>query len=194
MPKPVPWDWAAPRMLPFLSGPSFDEPGESLVRAQSPIGPMVEFGVDLGGAFTYVDEQVARRWECSPAQLMERSLQNLEVRAARIDGVQVVSGVMSGRSIRLLRDRPTWATSLLLAPDQLFRLFGDHDQILGTPTSSCLVSLPADTPPLIVADIVVDLERRALRPLCLGAFVLSDRRIRWCDDPSEDDDPDGWTS
>ena len=24
MPKPVPWDWAAPRMLPILCGPSFD--------------------------------------------------------------------------------------------------------------------------------------------------------------------------
>jgi hypothetical protein len=151
---------------------------------------MVEFGVDLGGAFTYVDECVARRWECSSEQLMDRALHNLEIRAARIEGSAIASGVMSGRAIRLLMDRPTWATSLVLVPDQLFRLFGDHDQILGVPASSCLVSIPMDTPSPVVAEIVFDLERGSLRPLWLGAFTLSDRRLQWCDDALGEDDRD----
>ena len=187
MPKPVPWDWAAPRLVPFLSGPCFDPPGEPLVRTRSSIGPMVEFGVDLGGAFSYVDERVAQRWECSPDQLLERSLENLGLRASRLDASMVRTGVMSGRGIRLLRGEPRWATSLLLVPDQLFRLFGDHDQWLGAPTTSILVSIPADTPTAVVADIVVDFEAGALRPLWLGLFALIDGRIGWCDDPADDE-------
>lgn len=187
MPKPMPWEWAAPRLLPILSGPSFDPPGEPLVRARSEIGPMVEFGVDLGKVFTYVDEAVAQRWECSSDQLLERALQNLEHRAARIDGRQVATGVMSGRSIRILRDRPRWASSLVLVPEQLFRLFGNHDQVIATPSVPCLVSLPLDTPTRIIADIVVDIELQALRPLWLDPFFVEDRRVVWSDDLEDDD-------
>jgi len=121
---------------------------------------------------------------------MERSLQNLQRRAARIEITDVRSGVMSGRAIRLLRDRPKWATSLLLVPDELFRLFGSHDQWLGTPTTSVLVSINADAPPPVVAEIVFDFESGALHPLWLGAFGLSDGQIRWCDDATDDDDDD----
>ena len=189
MPKPVPWAWAAPRMLPILAGPSFDPPGEPLIRARSEIGPMVQFGIDLGGVFTYVDEAVAQRWECSREQLIERALENLCHRTSSIQGTHIASGVMSGRSIRVLQDRPGWASSLILAPDELFRLFGDHDQILGTPTASCLVSLPSDTPPPVVADILVGLEHRTVRPLWLDPFVVAGRRILWTDDLDLDDEP-----
>ena len=192
MPKPVPWDWAAPRMLPIFSGPSLDGPGEPLIRARAEVGPMVQFGVDLGGAFMYVDEAVAQRWECSTEQLMDRALRNLSKRAGRIEGMQVVSGVMSGRSIRILRDRPRWASSLILAPNELFRLFGDHDQILGAPTESCLVSLPMDTPSHVVADILVDFERGTLRPLWLDPFIVSNQQISWGDEVEAGDEDDRW--
>lgn len=194
MPRPVSWDWAAPRLLPILAGPSFDPPGEPLIRARSELGPMVEFGIDLVGVFTYVDVAVAQRWECTAEQLMARGLQNLHERASRIPMEQVVTGVMSGRAIRILQDRPRWASSLILVQDELFRLFGDHDQFLGTPTASCLLSLPIHTPPRIVADILVEFEQEALRPLWLDPFVVSDRRVTWSDDLETDDDDELWTS
>jgi hypothetical protein len=187
MPKPMPWDWAAPRLVPFLAGPSFETPGEALVRVRSDIGPMVQFGVDLGGVFVYVDEPVARRWECSPQQLMDRAMRNLRTWSGRIREQQIQVGVMSGRSIRLLQDRPRWASSIVLVPDEAFRLFGDHDQILGTPQASCLVSLPIDTPPPIVADILVDFERSARLSLWLDPFVVIDRRISWTNDFESED-------
>lgn len=188
MPKPMPWDWAAPRMLPILSCPSFDQPGEALVRVRSEIGPMVQFGIDLGGVLSYVDEVVAERWECSGGQLMERALRNLGERSSRVEPTRVITGVMSGRSIRMLRDRPAWVASLVLAPDDLFRLFGDHDQILATPTASCLISLPLDTPPPVVADIVIDFERTAFRPLWLDPFIVIDRQVLWGHDAADEGD------
>jgi hypothetical protein len=153
---------------------------------------MVQFGVDLGGVFTYVDEAVARRWECSAEQLMDRALANLAVQASRVQGRQVATGVMSGRSIRILRDRPAWASSLVLIPAELFRLFGDHDQVLGTPTPSCIVSVPIDTPPHTVAEILIDFERGTLRALWLDPFVVEDRRLIWSDDEDDDEDEVAW--
>jgi hypothetical protein len=172
MPKPVPWDWAAPRLIPIIAGPAIDPPGERCVRVRSDLGPMVEIGLDLGSAFTFVDTRVAERWECSPDQLMQRAVRNLGERAARIHPDRIQTGVMSGREIRVLRDRPRWSSSLLLAPDALFRLFGGQDQILAAPCTDCLLSLPIDTPPVVVADIVVDFERAHRRPLWLDPFVL----------------------
>ncbi len=187
MPKPMPWDWAEPRLMPLLSGPTFDLPGEAIVRARSELGPMVEIGVDLGGVFTYVDEAVAQRWECSAQQLMGSGLRNLAERAARLQASQVTGGVMSGRAIRLLRDHPHWASSLVLVPEHLLRLFGSHDQIIGAPQMACLVSLPIDTPAAFAAEIILEFEQTARRSLWLDPFLVRDGQLSWCGDTDEDD-------
>jgi hypothetical protein len=196
MPNPVPWDWAAPRLMPLLSGPQFDDPDLPLVRITSAVGPAVEFGLDLGGVFLTVDRMVAERWECSADQLLERSLANLRDRASRIAANQVVTGVMSGRTIRILRDRPAWASSVLLDLPSVHRLFGTHDQILAAPTATCVVSLPIDTPPRIAADIVIDFEG-PMTSLFLDPFVLEDGELIWegsLIDDDDDDELDRWTS
>ncbi len=185
MPIPVSWDWAAPRLMPLLSGPKFDDPDLPIVRSATNLGPAVEFGLDLNGIFVIVDQAVANRWECSADQLLDRGLRNLRERAARIDPAQVVGGVMSGRRIRLLRDRPAWASSLILDGGSVTRLFGSHDQILAAPTTACLVSLPIDTPLQIAAEIVIDLEGSARTSLFLDPFVLSDGALIW--DAAKDD-------
>jgi hypothetical protein len=187
MPNPVPWEWAAPRLLPLLSGPRFDDPDLPLVRVSAELGPAIEFGIDLGGMFMTVDRVVAERWECSPEQLMHRGLSNLRERAARITPDEVVGGVMSGHTIRILQDRPRWASSLLLDLQSIHRLFGTHDQLLAAPTTSCLVSLPIDTPTRIAAEIVIDFEG-PLTSLFLDPFVLEDGRLTWCGTVDEEGD------
>jgi hypothetical protein len=187
MPTPVPWDWASSRLIPLLAGPRFDEPGLSIIRVRSEIGPVVEFGLDLGGVFAIVDQGVADRWECTGDQLLDRGLANLHEWASRIEPHQVVTGVMSGRSIRLLMDRPAWASSILLDRDARSRLFGEHDQILAAPTTSTVVSLPIETPDRVAADIVVDLEGSPLTSLFLDPFVLEGGALRWVGDADDDD-------
>jgi hypothetical protein len=196
MPNPVPWEWAAPRLMPLLSGPRFDDPGLPLVRLQSELGPAIEFGLDLGAVFVTVDRHVAERWECSPEQLLDRGLANLRERAAKIAADAVVAGVMSGRTVRVLRDRPTWASSALLDLPTIHRLFGTQDQILAAPTTSCLVSLPIDTPTRTAADIVVSYEG-PLTSLFLDPFVMEDGILHWVGGALADElgeDIDGWTS
>jgi hypothetical protein len=104
---------------------------------------------------------------------------------------------MSGRTIRVLQDRPAWASSLLLDLPSIHRLFGTHDQILAAPTTGCLVSLPIDTPTRIAAEIAVDFEG-PLTSLFLDPFVMEDGVLLWADealgDELDDDDSAVWTS
>jgi hypothetical protein len=179
MPKPVPWDWARPRLVPLLAGPMIDPEGEHPVRSVMEPGVAVTFGIDLGEAFLLVDEPVARRWECTTEQIRDAALANLERWAARLEPRIVQTATMSGHQIRLIQRRPGWASSLLLVPDQLKRLFGSHDQVFGAPCRDTLLSFPTSIPSRLAADIEVDFEQGAMYPLFLDPFGLEDGIVHW---------------
>ena len=190
MPKPVPWDWAEPRLIPLLAGPRNDTPGEELVRAPSRLGPVLMFGIDLGGHFPLVDRSVAERWETSPGQLLETSLANLRRRAAAVGQGSVATWVRSGRIVRVLRRPVGFASSLLLLSEELERLFGRADQVFGAPGRHTLVSFPADMPSGSIAEIHTDIEVDELMPLFLLPFVWVDRELLWSDTTFDEDDGD----
>jgi hypothetical protein len=193
MPKPVSWDWARPRLMPLLAQPCIDMPGEQRIRTVAAIGCAIEFGIDLGGHFPIVDRVVAERWECSVEQLRDAALENLARRAAIIQTTAVQHAVMSGRSFRMLQAPPGCASSLLLVPEQIKRLFGPQDQILAAPGRHTLLSFPMDAPTMAVAEIAVDLEMSELMPLFLDPFAMYDGEVIWEGDHGMDeDDDDDW--
>ena len=190
MPKPVPWSWAGPRVLPLLSGPRLDRPGEEMLHSVTGIGCVIIFGLPLGPRFVFVDRDVAERWECTVAQVETAAMENLARLAAKLQPRDAPPGSLSGRIVRVLTDRP-WASSLILLPDELVRVFGHHDQVFVTPGSGTLLSLPVDMPTHAIADIAVDFEMAERWPLCLDPFVLEDRVLGWCGLADEAADRDG---
>ena len=178
VPRPVPWEWAQPRILPLFAGPRFDPPGESLARATAALGPAIEFGLPVGPGFARVDRHVAERWEVTVEQLLDRAMANLRERAAGLDAGLVVTGVLSGRAIRLLDGNPPWASSLLLDRDELERVFGAADQIFAAARTDCLVSALLDIPTRAFAEIVIDLEHED-ESLWLDPFILEGGELRW---------------
>lgn len=189
MPRPVPWGWAEPRIMPLLAGPHLDRAGEPIVRGVVEPGCAVIFGLDLGGAFSLVDATVAERWECSPDQIRDVAMKNVRVRAARLTPQAVISGTLSGRIVGALEGHGGWAASMLLLPDQLMRLFGEQDQIFVAPGEALLLSFPIDTPAAVVANVRIDFERSEIRPLMLDSFLLLDRQLHWQDGGDVDDEP-----
>ncbi|HVA87837.1 MAG TPA: hypothetical protein VNF73_16145 [Candidatus Saccharimonadales bacterium] len=187
MPRPVTWDWAGPRILPLLAGPHLDQPGEEIVRAVADLGCALEFGILMSGVLVLVDRPVAERWECSGDQIHDVAMANLRRRAARLTPADVTRGTMSGRIVSQLRRTPPWASSLLLLPQELVRLFGPEDQIFGAPARDILVSFRIDTPPEVVADIVVDIETSQIYPLWLDPFILEHEIVRWAGTFVDDD-------
>jgi hypothetical protein len=187
MPKPVSWDWARPRLMPLLAQPCIDMPGEERIRTVAPVGCAIEFGIDLGGHFPIVDRVVAERWECSVEQLWATALENLAKRASIVQPSVVQHAVMSGRAFRMLQAPAGCASSLLLVPDQVKRLFGDHDQVLAAPGRHTLLSFPLDAPTLGIGEIVVDIEQGELTPLFLDPFAMYDGEVIWEGDGGLDD-------
>lgn len=187
MPRPVPWDWAKPRLLPLLAGPYLDAGGDEPVRTVMDPGCAVVFGLDLGGALPLVDGHVAERWECTPDQIRDVAMANLRTRAATIGSVVVTGGTLSGRIVRLVRGKMGWESSLLLVPDELMRLLGEDDQVIAAPGRATLISFPIDTPAYVIGDIAVDFERREAWPLMLDPFVLLSGRLHWQVSDGEDD-------
>lgn len=195
MPKPVPWDWARPRLFPLLAGPAFDDAEAPTVRTTAGPGCAIEFGMDIGGPHLIVDAMVAERWECSAAQLRDVAVANLRRRIADLTPGSMGRGVFSGRMVRMFRG-PRYAASLVLIQDELERLFGSHDQVFATPSQRFLISFPIDTPDAVLADTVVDLELAEPLPLLYDPFVLHDGRLFWqpaAADAEEEDNP-RWTS
>ena len=193
MPKPVPWDWARPRLMPLLAQPCIDMPGEQRIRTVAAIGCAIEFGIDLGGHFPIVDSVVAERWECSVEQLRDAALENLARRAAIIQTTAVQHAVMSGRAFRMLQAPAGCASSLLLVPEQIKRLFGAQDQILAAPGRHTLLSFRMDAPTLAVAEIAVDVEMSELMPLFLDPFAMYDGEVIWEGDHGmNEDEDDDW--
>jgi len=186
MPRPVPWDWAKPRLMPLLAQPCIDLPGEERIRTAADLGPAIEFGIDLCGHFPIVDRVVAERWECTSDQLRAAALANLERRAATVPTSAVQTAVMSGRRFGMLRSPAGCASSILLAPDHLRRLFGGQDQMLAAPGRHTLVSFSLDVPELAAAEIAIDLELDELTPLFLAPFYLIGGELLW-DEPGDID-------
>jgi hypothetical protein len=182
VPKPMPWEWARPRLMPLLAGPYLGP--DRLVTTIAALGCAVTYGVEVKKTYLIVDHSVMERWECSVPQLAEVATSNLERRAARLSPADIHHGVLAGHITRVL-DRVSWASSLVLAPNHLVRLFGGEDQVFGTPRREVLLGWSIDTPGRVAAHITVNFEANAAYPLLLDPFVLIDGELVWQDLPDE---------
>lgn len=188
LPKPAPWDWVEPRLVPLLAGPMLDRPNAGLVRAISEPGCALVFGVEVEGAFLEVDRIVAERWERSAEDLYRTSMANLRRRAAAVRPAAVLSGTMSGRIFRRIVAPRRFASSLVLVPDELTRLLGEDTALLIAPTRDLLLAFDLGTPTWVAAEVALEFEARDPFPLMLDPFLLVDGRVEWQRDESEFDD------
>jgi hypothetical protein len=188
VPKPVPWDWAKPRLVPLLAGPRFDRPGDEVIRATAGPGCAIEIAMDLGTVQPLVDVSVAQRWECTPEQLRDAALANLRARLAKLPPAAAAAGTLSGRIVRILRQPRACAASIVLLTDELIRLFGPADQVFAAPTRDILISFPINTPPQVIADAVIEWEMNEAMPLMSEPFVLLDGQLHW--QPPDDEEED----
>lgn len=177
MPKPATWDWARPRLMPLLAGTALEL---DLVTVKGEPGCAVIFGIECAGAFLIVDRPVAERWETSDVQLAATAQANLECRAAELDPRAVRTATLAGHIVRVLDSVP-WATSLLLSPPDLQRVFGSQAQVFATPKRNTLLSFSMDTSTAVAAHVAISVEENAAYPLLLDPFLLEAGEVIWRD-------------
>jgi hypothetical protein len=140
-----------------------------------PPGIDVACAIDLDVATITVDQELLDRWDRTLDQVFTAAMANLRrlvsgwSRNVRVEDYE-------GVAVRTLEGWPAWASSLLLLPEELIRIFGGQDQLFVVPYACNLVSLPIDVERDVAADIIDVFGLINPGSLLLGmpAFVLRD--------------------
>jgi hypothetical protein len=188
VPDDVPWTWAALRVLPVIQGDRLQviddvelekmgfRPTSAFPRVEMEPGIDVSIAIDVDVVTMAVDREMLDRWDMTIERVASVALANLRREVGTWSGTIYTDSSYEALPIRGLEGWPAWATSLLLLPDELKRLFGDHDQLFIAPYQCCLLSLPVDVERDVAADIVDLYGLLNPRSLLIGVpgFVLRD--------------------
>jgi hypothetical protein len=182
--SPAPDDWAgmAPGILPiFERRRPFPFDVGRPIRTILPPGVSVSIAYDNGPALIRVTDRIAGLWPVSEEAIVERAMANLRDRAAAAtDGprpIRVVAEWIHDIPIRALVSGDGWASTLLLMPDLLERLFGRDACLFIAPMRDLLVALPTDIDIELATWLADELEALDPNCLCLEAFPWLDGRL-----------------
>ena len=166
VPEDAPWAWAALRVLPVIRGDRLQviedvelekmgfRPTSAFPILEMAPGIDVTVAIDIDVATMAVDQEMLDRWDMTIERMAAVALSNLRREVGTWSGTIYTDTSYEDIPIRGLEGWPAWATSLLLLPDDLKRLFGGHDQLFIAPYQCCLLSLPIDVDRDVAADIV----------------------------------------
>lgn len=203
IPDGAPWTWAALRVVPAIRGRRLQviddvelekmgfQPLSAFPTLEMAPGIDVAFAIEVDVVYLTIDQQQLDRWEMTIEQVAPAAMANLRRAVGTWKG-SVYADRHDGVPVHALQGWPQWATSLILLPDELKRLFGPHDQLFIAPYACNLISLPIDVDRDIAADLVDLFGIVNPRSLLLGvpAFALRDGELVTEELPGFPDDPD----
>jgi hypothetical protein len=148
-------------------------------RVTLPPGIPTGFGIDIGPAFLVVGESLLGTWPIGPVDLVATALENLRARLRPVRSRDLVRQPIDGVPARILQSGVGCASALLLAPDELERIFGSEPQLFIAPMRDILISLPSDTDRRFVAWLNEEFSSMDPNGLELDALVLEDGALRY---------------
>ena len=143
-------DWGAVRelVIPVLPRVRPQPPGAPPpFQRILPPGITVGFAADIGPAFMVMTTAQCKILGITGDQLVAQSLANLVLRAEAVDKGQVFHDSDGEAAIAALQTGCSIASTLVLLPDQVARLFGPDPAVLLAPMRDLLLALPADVDP-----------------------------------------------
>jgi hypothetical protein len=203
IPQDVPWPWACFRVLPMIRGARVPhlieidldelgfEPASSFPSVVMAPGVEVSFGIEVDPVLVSIDQARLDAWDLDIEAVAPAALANLRRVVGTWQGSVYDDPGNDIAPARMLTGWPHWAVSLLLLPDELQRIFGDHDQLFIAPYQCNLVSLPVDIDRDIAADLIDVFGIVNPQSLLLGlpAFVLRGGKLVIEELPGLEHDP-----
>lgn len=186
IPDDMPWAWAALRVLPAVRGERIQviedvelerlgfEPLAAFPRLEMPPGIGVTFAIEADVVQVTVNQRHLDAWAMTVDEVLPAAMANLRRAAGSWRGT-VYDDTYAGVPARLLEGWPHWASSLLVAPEALTRLFGREDQLFVAPYQCNLISLPIDVDRDIAADLIDLFGGLSPRSLLLGMPAFAQR-------------------
>jgi hypothetical protein len=180
LPPDLDWEVLAPDVIPILPRrrPMPRAAGEPL-RVTLPPGIPTGFGIDIGPAFLVVGTSLLGSWPIDTAELVTTALDNLRERARTIRGRDLVRQSIDGVPVRVLQSGAGCASALVLAPDELGRIFGVEPQCLIAPMRDLLLSMPMETDRELVRWLNEELAEMDPNGLALDAFAFAEGSLRY---------------
>ncbi|HEY3335740.1 MAG TPA: hypothetical protein VGK16_10960 [Candidatus Limnocylindrales bacterium] len=180
LPPDLDWEVLAPNVIPILPRrrPLPPQAGEPF-RVTLPPGIPTGFGIDIGPAFLVVGTSLLESWPIGPADLVATGLDNLRARMRNVRARDLVSQDIDGVPVRVLQSGLGCASALVLAPDELARIFGDGPQCLIAPMRDLLISLPVDADRSFVGWLNEEFSAMDPNGLELDAIVLGAGTLRY---------------
>ena len=171
------WQDARDRVLPLLARYPHAAPGGPVMIRLDP-GLRVGFGVDLGPMFVHVTTQLLRAWRLDHGALARQAVANLRERARAIGSDATVRMRFGLVPLAALQVPPGWASSLLLAPDQLPRWFGPGPHVFIAPARNLLIALPSETDQRLVRSLLDEIGRQLPDALDVPPLAWDGARLR----------------
>ncbi len=180
LPEELDWASLAGNVVPVLQRrrpypPGFPEP----LRVLLPPGLLVGFGVDVGPAFIQIDSEMIGRWGIKPPDLAARALRNIGDSVRRLSPKLVERHSIADIPLRIFQSGTGIASTFVLLPDALVRLFGPEPQCFIAPIRDLLVSLPADVDRAEAAWIRDEFAAADPNSLACEGFYLRDGRLTY---------------
>ena len=172
------WDDVADEILPVFERArpfafEVDPPALAIV----PPGVTIGFGVDLGLAFARVAAAHLDGWPVDLAGLTDRALRNLRKRTRHARDFDLVEGPVGGVPTVAFQSRGGWASTTVLVPDAMERLFGRRPALFIAPSRDLLVGLPHDVDLEFATWLAEEFEASDPNALRLEAFEWRDGAI-----------------
>jgi hypothetical protein len=174
-PDPADWETVAGLIVPIFPR---RRPIPFAPPVRLPPGVLVHFGIDLGPAFAYVLPDMLAGWPVTADGLAVVALDNLRDCLAASGPRTLIAVEFDGIATRVLQTGFGVASTAVLVPDEVRRIFGPAPQRFVAPSRDVLVSLPLASDPESAAVLVEGIADVDPNVPAVESFVLENRAIR----------------
>jgi hypothetical protein len=139
------WDDVASDILPvFERARPSSYPADPPALTVLPPGVTVGFGVDAGPAFMRISTTHLAHWPVDLPGLVDRALDNLTSRARDAHARDLLRDSVDDVPITVFQSHDGWASTTVLLPEAMDRLFGPGPALFVAPSRDVLMGLPID--------------------------------------------------
>jgi hypothetical protein len=117
-------------------------------------------------------------WPTDVAGLTDRALRNLRKRARHATDYDLVTETVGGVPTTAFQSRDGWASTAVLVPEAIERLFGQAPALFIAPSRDLLVGLPSDVDLEFATWLTEEFEATDPNALRLEAFEWRDGTMR----------------
>jgi hypothetical protein len=145
VPAPDDWPGLAPLLVPmFQRLRPYDGAFPDALRVVVPPGISVSIGVDVGPALMHVTPEIAETWGVDVDEIVRRALANVAKRAEGVPSDRVFRHPIGPVMSAALQSGTGSASTFVLQPAVLPRLFGPDAHLFLAPMRDLLIALPVD--------------------------------------------------